>query len=259
MWSVAPSDACVPRLRTPSTCPFRPGGPTPGAVRKLSILLPHSRGTAEGGTGGPWSPGRSSLPELDEHRARVVDAAGLGGAPTRRTIDRFSGVLYRELDYPSLDEAARRRARSNVLIVNGLLGVSAPGDPMPDHRLGPGDTLDPLGRLATWWRPRLTPVLARHLKGAVVWDLLPGEHSAAWTPAEVPSHRRITVRFLDASGRTVSHWNKLLKGALVRHVLATRLLDPAGLADFEHPAGYRLDAAASTLTGDRPQVVLRAD
>ncbi len=51
------------------------------------------------------------------------------------------------------------------------------------------------------------------------------------------------MRFLDDNGGgtliTVSHWNKLLKGALVRHVVATRLTDPDGLADFEHPQGYR--------------------
>lgn len=227
-------------------------------VRKLSILLPHSRGTLDGGSGKPWSPGSSVLPDLDDHRALVIAAAGLGNAPTRRTVNRFAGVLYGELDYPSLDEAARRRARSSVLVFNGLLGASALGDPMPDHRLGPGEAIDPMGRLSMWWRPRLTPVLADHLAGAVVWDLLPGEHSAAWIPADVPTHRRITVRFLDEAGRTVSHWNKLLKGALVRHIASTRLLEPAGLADFDHPAGYRLDETASVLDGAQPQVVLRA-
>ena len=66
------------------------------------------------------------------------------------------------------------------------------------------------------------------------------------------------MRFLDASGRTVSHWNKLLKGALVRHIVKNRLLEPAGLIDFEHPAGYHLDETVSILDGDQPQVILRA-
>ena len=129
-------------------------------MRKLSILLPHSRGTRHGGSGAPWSPGASSLPALDEFRAQVVSAADLGDAPTKRSIERFDGVLYRELDYPSLNAAARRRARSSVLIFNGLLGASGLSDPMPDHRLGPGDRLEPMGRLASWWKPHLTPLLA---------------------------------------------------------------------------------------------------
>lgn len=228
-------------------------------MRKLSILLPHSRSTRHGGSGAPWSPGASSLAALDTSRAEVVAAANLGDAPTKRSIERFDGVLYRELDYPSLSETARRRARSSVLTFNGLLGASAPSDPMPDHRLGPGDRQDPLGRLATWWKPRLTPVLADHLRGADVWDLLPAEHSGAWDPSGVDTHRRITVRFINVEGATVSHWNKLLKGALVRHIVTTRLVDPEGLVGFEHPAGYRLDTAASVLDGPQPRVIMRAD
>jgi len=37
---------------------------------------------------------------------------------------------------------------------------------------------------------------------------------------------------------TVSHWNKLLKGALVRHVVDGQVDDPEALVDFEHPQGY---------------------
>ncbi len=49
----------------------------------------------------------------------------------------------------------------------------------------------------------------------------------------------------------MSHWNKLLKGALVRHLLAHPLDDPDGLADFEHPEGYayRRDLSTSQATG----------
>lgn len=228
-------------------------------MRKLSILLPHSRGTNHGGSGAPWSPGASSLPALEEFRSEVVAAAGLGDAPTKRSIDRFDGVLYREFDYPSLNEKARRRARNSVLIFNGLLGASALSDPMPGHRLGPGDRQEPMGRLASWWKPRLTPVLADHLEGAIVWDLLPQEHSAAWDPTAVDAHLHITVRFVNVEGVTVSHWNKLLKGALVRHLVTNRLVEPEALVRFRHPSGYRLDSAASTLEGPTPHVVFRAE
>ena len=91
-----------------------------------------------------------------------------------------------------------------------------------------------------------------------MWDLLPNEHAAAWRPVEVPMARRITVRFVDAEGRTVSHWNKLLKGALVRYLVQYPTADPADLAGFEHPSGYRLDLSASDLDADPVLVVLRA-
>lgn len=184
----------------------------------------------------------------------------VAGGSTRPALERYAGVLYRELDAGSLPAPApaRRRLRSTALIFSGLAGVVAPADPLPAHRLEMGARLAPLGRLSTWWRPRLTVALAPRLAGRVVWDLLPAEHAAAWDPAAVPWARRVTVRFVTAQGTTVSHWNKLLKGALVRHLVATGLDDPAGLAAFTHPAGYRLDRRASTLDGPEPHVVLRA-
>jgi cytoplasmic iron level regulating protein YaaA (DUF328/UPF0246 family) len=57
--------------------------------------------------------------------------------------------------------------------------------------------------------------------------------------------RIIRVRFLDDVVRhgerqlvVVNHWNKLLKGSLVRHLLTTQLRDPDGLSAFTHPEGY---------------------
>jgi cytoplasmic iron level regulating protein YaaA (DUF328/UPF0246 family) len=227
--------------------------------RAIAVLLPPSEGKAEGGSGPPWRPGTGVLPALDDARAEVLAALGGGvaEAPTMPALHRYTGVLYRELDAASLPPAARRRLRSTVLIASGLWGVVGPSDPIPDYRLKMGARLPGLGTLSTWWRPRLTEALAPRLRGRVVWDLLPQEHAAAWDPGAVPVARRVTVRFVTAEGRTVSHWNKLLKGALVRHLAVTGLADPEGLADFAHPAGYRLDRAASDLGGPVAAVVLR--
>jgi cytoplasmic iron level regulating protein YaaA (DUF328/UPF0246 family) len=122
-----------------------------------------------------------------------------------------------------------------------------------------GASLPGIGRLATWWKPRLTSALAPMTEGRVVWDLLPGEHRAAWAAGRAGTRARLRVRFLDNQGTarapryaTVSHWNKLLKGALVRHILATGTDEPDGLAAFDHPEGYRYDPS---LTADVDGVV----
>ena len=226
------------------------------------ILLPPSEGKAPGGRGAPWAPGRSTLPQLDDARERVLDAlaaAGvdLGKARTLPAVRRYTGVLYQALDWESLPPEARRLGNRSVLVASGLWGVSAPGDPLPAYRLKMSANLAPLGKLSTWWRPHLTAALAGHLAGRLVWDLLPAEHAAAWRPEEVPLRRRVTVRFVDAGGRTVSHWNKLLKGALVRHLLTERPAGPEALAGWEHPSGYRVDAAASSFGRRAATLVLR--
>lgn len=222
--------------------------------RSFVLLLPPSQGKTPGGRGAPWHAGGGTLPALDEPRRQVLDAlaaAGtdLRGAPTRRALDRYDGVLYRELDAASLSVGARRRLGRTVLIADGLLGLVAPADPLPDHRIKTADRVEGLGRLATFWRPHLTAALVDRLSRRVVWDLWPQEHSAAWDPTAVPTAARIRVRFVDGSGRTVSHWNKLLKGALVRHLVETGLDDPDGLRTFTHPAGYRYDPDATTTDG----------
>lgn len=228
---------------------------------RRAILLPPSEGKAAGGSGPPWSPATMALPDLDPARLQVLRALGRRHpARTEATLpaeERYTGVLYRELDPASLRGPARRRFRRDALIVSGLWGLVAPTDPIPDYRLKMSASLPPLGRLSTWWRPRLTEALAPRVDRAVVWDLLPNEHAAAVSWTDLAPRRRITVRFLDRQDRTVSHWNKLLKGSLVRWLAETGESDPLALEDFDHPLGYRFDPASSVLEPDRAEVVLR--
>ena len=227
-------------------------------MRTPVILIPPSEGKAAGGTGAPWSPGTMRF-DLDDARVRVLRAARLDvtTAPTRPAIDRYSGVLYRELAYRDLDPTRRRRIDAQVVIFSGIWGLVAPRDPIPEYKHKMGARAGHLGRLALWWRPRLTPVLDDHVRGRVVWDLLPREHEAAW-PASAAPRQRIAVRFLDEHGRgkqrtltTVSHWNKLLKGALVRYLVDAQLTEPAGLAEFRHAEGYAYRPELTTVDNER--------
>ena len=224
------------------------------------ILLPPSEGKAPGGRGRPWAPATMAV-DLDDRRRAVLDALGpdhpARTGPTRPAIDRYRGVLYQELDPATVTGAARRRLNGRVLVVSGLWGLVAPKDPIPDYRLKMSASLPGLGKLSTWWRPAVTEALAGRADGAVVWDLLPNEHAAAIDWSARSPRCRVTVAFLDRGGRTVSHWNKLLKGSIVRWLAETGEHDPAALADFDHPQGYRLDRAASTFDRRAVHLVLR--
>ncbi len=227
------------------------------------ILIPPSEGKASGGDGGGWAPGRMVDSVLDRHRRVVLRAARTAGATPKRAgtmaaMERYTGVLYQELDWSSLPVAARRRGEQQVRTVSGLWGLVAPTDPLPVYRLKMSASLPELGRLSTWWRPRLGSALTSLVEGAVVWDLLPNEHSAALDWGSLAPAQRVTVRFLDREGRTVSHWNKLLKGSLVRWILTERPAGPEALESFEHPLGYRFDRSASDLGAARAAVVLQA-
>ena len=259
------------------------------------ILIPPSEGKTVGGGGAPWHAiDRRPTAVLDDARREVIAALGhamrgdlaarskllgvgealteaatttnlvIDSAVTRRAIERYDGVLYGALDHRTLSKTIRRRLGAQVLIFSGLWGAVAPDDPIPDYKCKMAAVLTPLGKLATWWRPRLAPLLDERTMGRVVWDLLPGEHDAAWRPS---AHVRtvIRVRFLDdmvRGGRrqlvVVNHWNKLLKGSLVRHVLATQLRDPDGLAMFTHPEGYVYRPGLTVVAGNEITVSLVA-
>ena len=247
----------------------------PAMASKLPlILLPPSEGKAAAGSGPVWSPGSMSL-ALDLQReetlaalavamqapeaarstllgvkGRALAAAtaanrGVRTAPTLPAIERYTGVLFEALDHGSLPAAQRKRLNSSVLIFSGLWGAVAPADPIPDYKLKMGAALPRLGKLSTWWRGDLSAAIAARAAGRTVWNLLPAEHAAAWdAPAGLA---QITVRFLeprpDGSLTAVSHWNKYLKGALVRYLLANPDAGPADLRAWKHPSGFRLDAA----------------
>ena len=183
-------------------------------------------------------------------------------SPTLPAIDRYTGVLYDALDAQSLSARDRRRLSDQVLIFSGLWGVVRPDDLIPDYKLKMGASLPKVSKVTTWWRRPLTDALAPTVRGATVWNLLPKEHDSAWAPfsndadpADLPS-AIFSVKFLDEGPptkdernfTTVSHWNKLLKGALVRFILATGADDPKALTKFRHPEGYRFDRTLTETT-----------
>lgn len=252
------------------------------------ILLPPSEGKSAGGDGPAWSPGSMSV-DLDDQRARVmaglrqamranVAARGkllgvkgaalaaataanreLATAPTAPAIERYSGVLYGALEAGTLDRPASDRLDRSVLIVSGLWGLVAPADPIPDYKLKMGASLRGTGKLSTWWRPAVDAAIAARLvaqRHDQVWNLLPQEHDAAWSG--VSDRPVFTVRFLEP-GRggelvAVAHWNKFLKGALVRFLVEHPAAGPDELAQWEHPSGFVLDPARSVEDRGRTQL-----
>ena len=244
------------------------------AARPPLILLPPSEGKAPGGGGPPWAPGTLAL-DLDAQRTRVLRAlatamrgsatsrgrllgakgAALAAAtevdrtvatsPTMPAIERYTGVLYDALDHRSLSATRRRRLDESVIIVSGLWGLVTPADPIPEYKLKMGAKLGRLGPLSTWWRADLSARLAERAEDCTVWNLLPIGHAAAWRAPD--DMTQWSARFLepgrDGSLAVVSHRNKLLKGALVRHLLAQPTTTPDDLAGWRHPMGFRYDPA----------------
>ena len=148
--------------------------------------------------------------------------------PRLAAWQRYSGVVWSHLDPATLSAQQRRR----VLIPSSLYGVTTAEDRIADFRLKMNVGVAPLGTMATFWRPRVTPALAAHAKRATIVNLLPLEHEAAIDMRELTRLRRvIRVQFIDGvGGTTVGHDAKAVKGVLARTLLVEGLDSLASFA-----------------------------
>ncbi|MBW4720194.1 peroxide stress protein YaaA [Saccharothrix obliqua] len=237
----------------------------------MLVLLPPSETKATGGRGRPLDLDLLALPVLNPVRAKLVDAlvdlardvpaslaalglserqadevarnAELRTAPTLPALERYTGVLYDNLDLKTLTKAERSRAEGRLAVASALFGVVRGGDPIPAYRLSGGSALPATGPLGALWRPVLTPALA----DVEVVDL----RSAPYTSlAKIP--HAITVRVVtegaDGRRQAVSHFNKAHKGRLARAVVRSRaeVRSVRGLVKIAGGAGLRLEP-----TGER--------
>jgi cytoplasmic iron level regulating protein YaaA (DUF328/UPF0246 family) len=198
---------------------------------------------------------------LGDDRRRVVEAlvASLDGSTTRRqeillnargplleraleatrrladdrvprlaAWQRYSGVVWAHLAPVSLEPTLRRR----VIIPSSLYGVTTAEDRIADFRLRMNVGVAPLGTMASFWKPRVTLVLATHAPRSTIVNLLPLEHEAAVDLGELSRTRRvIRVQFIDgAGGATVGHDAKAVKGIVARTLLLEGL---DALTNFE--------------------------
>lgn len=97
---------------------------------------------------------------------------------------------------------------ARVLVPSGLWGLVAAADPIPAYRLKMSARVPPIGSLAAFWRPRITPVIDRLAGGGWIIDLLPREHAAAIDAGALRESRLLRVELVeDGPGgpRAVGH------------------------------------------------------
>ncbi len=256
-----------------------------------TILLPPSEGKASAGFAsedGPLSDA-TSFPSLIDARREVIAAlhealddlprdelrklfgvktsaldaaidanANLADTPLLPAIERYTGVLFNALDYPSLDASTQQAFDDHALLFSGLWGILRPTDLIPNYKLKIEAALPVLGKVSTFWEPHISSTLSElvdaqaPIDNQVVWDLLPGAHRRAWD-GKAAVRARWRVKFVERKGeklRTVSHWSKALKGALVQFICERGLTEIDALADFSHPAKYIFQPNVSTVGSD---------
>lgn len=217
----------------------------------MHILLPPSEKKAIEGDGPPLDLASLSFPELTAARKRVItaltracrrrdapEALGLPAGQVDEALARnkalkeapalpvarlYTGVLYDNLDLPSLDPEA---AAERVVVFSGLWGALRLTDRVPPYRLSMSVSLPPLGRLGTFWKPAMTKALR---PSGLIVDMRSGPYAAAWKaprPAVAVRVFRETVTGGVPKRTVVSHMAKATRGAIA-HDLLEAGADPA--------------------------------
>lgn len=215
-------------------------------LESVLILLPPSEGKTAHAEGAPFEIEDLSFPELSAERRLVLDALaevsarddamdllGVGASlanevarninlhtePAAKAHDIYSGVLFEALDYASLDEAARRRADESVIVISALWGAVRFGDRIPPYRLSMSVKLEPLGKLATWWKKRLAPVLDEAAGSQLIVDARSSTYAAAYKPASGNTVAVNVFQLRNGTPKVVSHFAKHTRGEVARFLV----------------------------------------
>lgn len=208
-------------------------------MKEIRILIPPSEGKLPGGQGEPMQ----NLPEVSSEmiskmskvkqrdwgkilgvKGKALEAAihvnnHLLTSKTMPAIQRYNGVVYKGIDYPSLDLKEQQYFNQHVRIVSALFGLVEPDRYIPDYKL----KIDKLGADKYW-----KPLNQCELTDYFVLDCLPQAHKKAVSYDE---GQAIEFMFIK-NGKKISagHHGKLIKGKFVRWLCQKQVIDIKALS-----------------------------
>ncbi|MFT4312966.1 MAG: peroxide stress protein YaaA [Candidatus Woesearchaeota archaeon] len=140
---------------------------------------------------------------------------------TLPAIKRYAGVVYKALDYESLDKSAQTFFHIYFRIVSPLFGLVKPNQLLPEYKL----KFQKLS-LQTYWQP----FFQKQLKSFFVIDLLAQEQRKA-----VAYDTGIKIDFcLKKNGKSTpaGHNGKYIKGRFIRYVVQHEYTKPEDFLTF---------------------------
>lgn len=251
----------------------------------VRFLLPPSETKRDGASAAPLDLEALSAAALTRDRARVVAAltkycakptpkvraaigttvnqdaellrnARLATAPTAPAFEVYDGVLFDAIDLPTCSGEVRERIVQAVLVQSALFGIVGFGDAIPAYRCSADSALPRIGRLGTFWRPRLERVMPKLLADDLVLDFRSGPYASMWSPHGEIRERTAVVKIMqmrDGKRLAVSHFNKATKGRLVR-ALSEQAVAPTSI-DAVVPAILQLGFVAELVRSKGVNVI----
>lgn len=175
---------------------------------------------------------------------------------TRPAALAFAGDTYQGLEAASLDAEEMAWAQDHLRILSGLYGLLRPLDAIQPYRLEMGSRLKTRrgASLYDYWRDQISKALnaqAAETGTDILVNCASQEYFGAVAPKALKLKVITPVFMEDKAGtpKIVSFFAKKARGAMARFIVQNRLVDPAGILDFDS-GGYAYQPELSS--PDRP-------
>ena len=136
--------------------------------------------------------------------------------------ERYTGVVYNNFNFKSLDEESKKFAVKNILVTSGFLGLVKLNDLIPNYKL----KMNVL-RLTNFWKPIFTKKLENE---NLLIDLLPEIHSKSY---ESSNTVKIDFKFF-RNNKFISagHNGKAIKGKFIRYIVKNKFENLENILEF---------------------------
>ena len=160
-----------------------------------------------------------------------------------KAIEAFTGVVFKNLDYRSLNPPDKEWATKKIRIISSLYGWLKPEDIIKPYRLDYSSPLSPAETpLNSYWRSNVTIELVRTIQASgesQILDLLPADAAKSIDWKLVKRFAKVwKVDFKELNGEAVRspHAGKLkaLRGELLRNIILNRFETAGEIADFSN-------------------------
>jgi cytoplasmic iron level regulating protein YaaA (DUF328/UPF0246 family) len=147
--------------------------------------------------------------ESDLNRYKSID---LFNDLTMPAVERYNGVAFEYLDYPSLDQKSKNFIDENLIIFSNIFGALKAMDKIPNYKLKQSSKLNGF-KIESYYKENSSDELDRYFEGELLIDLRAGFYDKFYTP-KLPY---ITMKFIK-NGKVVSHWAKAYRGKITREL-----------------------------------------
>lgn len=165
-----------------------------------------------------------------------------------KALEAYTGVVFKALDYASLNDAQKQVSDSGVCVISSLYGLLRGDDIVKPYRLDYTTRVAPTGEaMSAYWKSIITPMLLDPMRDCgetEILDLMPADASKCLDWRMIKREARVVkvdFRSVHDGGTLKTPHSTLLKtlrGRLLRDIIERDIRTTSALASYHAPGMY---------------------